>query len=68
MFKTYLAKLSDLAHNVTNENFVECQKVEADILNNADGVLTNYERLTLCTVVSIIKNDMFKQLLGSGGK
>lgn len=66
MFNEYLAKLSDLAQNVTHENFVEVQRVEADILNNYK-VLTDFERKTLFNVVQIIKTQMREQLIGSGG-
>lgn len=67
MFAEYLARLSNLAQSITHENFVEVQKVEADILNNYGSTLTHLERTVLCSVISVIKTKMREQLIGSRG-
>ena len=45
MFKKYLAQLNDLAQNYTHENFVQIQKVQADILTSyTKGSLDDFEK------------------------
>lgn len=64
-FTQYLDKLNTIAQNVTHENFVEIQKLQADILNTYTfGALTDREKRTLYNVSEIIMDTMRKELSG----
>lgn len=59
MFTQYLIQLSDIAQNITHDNFVAIQKIQSDILNSyTDGKLTDSEKRALCSVSSTIINYM----------
>lgn len=62
-FTQYLVKLSELAQNVTHENFVELQKLQADILNTyTAGFLPEAEKRALYAVSAVIMDNMRKTL------
>lgn len=63
MFNKYLAQLNDLAQNHTHENFVQIQKVQADILTAyTKGSLSDIEKRHLYGISTIIMDEMRKEL------
>lgn len=63
LFNQYLARLSDISRNVSHENFVEVQKVQADILNSyTDRKLSGMEKASLYTASTIIMSNIRKAL------
>lgn len=64
-FTKYLKKLNDLAQNVSHENFVMVQKLQADIINSyTSGELKDREERTLYTASVIVMDAMRKELNG----
>lgn len=64
MFKKYLAQLNDLAQNYTHENFVQIQKVQADILTSyTKGSLDDFEKRHLYDISEIIMRGIREELL-----
>ena len=62
-FNQNLARLNEFAQNVTHENFVMIQKIQADILNDyTTGVLSDFEKRTLYNVATIVMREMRKAL------
>lgn len=63
MFNAYLAKLNELAQNITHENFLEIQKIRVDILTSyTEGHLSDFEKRHLYGISSIIMNEMREKL------
>ncbi len=64
MFKDYLAKINAIGQAAaTHENFVEIQRIQLEVTNAyAAGNLTDFEKRTLRGLMSIIMDDMRKEL------
>lgn len=63
MFNEHLARLNEIAQNPSHENFIEIQKIRADILTAyTAGNLSKCEKRTLYTASSIIMDRMRKTL------
>lgn len=69
MFNEYLAKLNAIGQvPATHKNFVEIQKIQADILTAyAEGRLSDFEKQHLGGISSIIMDEMREALNGRNG-